>query len=75
MPYPKEEVQSLGGSRPSRVRGWRVIACCAPIIFTDVSVYTPKDFRRRFRMKDLFLQIRDGVREHDPWFKLKKDYV
>ena len=29
--------------------------------------FTPKDFRRLFWMnKELFLQIRDGVREHDP---------
>ena len=42
--------------------------------FADVPAFTPKDFRWRFRMNmDLFLRIQDRVREHDPWFRLKKD--
>ena len=44
--------------------------------FADVPAFTPKDFRWRFWMnRDLFLRIRDGVREHDPWFRLKNDCV
>ena len=44
--------------------------------FADVPSFTPNDFRRRFSMNmDLFLRIRECVREHGPWFQLKKDCV
>ena len=44
--------------------------------FAEDPVYDEKDFRRRFRMgKNLFMRLVHGVREHDPWFKLKKDVV
>jgi hypothetical protein len=42
--------------------------------FADNAINTPKEFRRRFRMKkDLFMKIVQGVREYDDYFKYKKD--
>jgi hypothetical protein len=44
--------------------------------FTEKSTYTPKDFRRQFRMnKELFKNILHGVREYDTYFMMKKDTV
>jgi hypothetical protein len=42
--------------------------------FADNAINTPKEFRRRFRMKkDLFMKIVQGVREYDDYFKYKKN--
>ena len=42
--------------------------------FAENSVYCPRLFRRRFRMRrELFLRIFEGVREQDSWFEQKID--
>ena len=46
------------------------------LFFAEDPRFDEKDFRRRFRMgKNMFMRLVHGVREHDPWFKLKKDAV
>ncbi|KAK1694446.1 hypothetical protein QYE76_011143 [Lolium multiflorum] len=42
--------------------------------FNDDATHSPKEFRRRFRMKkDLFMKIVYGVREYDDYFMAKQD--
>ncbi|RWR84687.1 putative nuclease HARBI1 [Cinnamomum micranthum f. kanehirae] len=42
--------------------------------FSENSVYTPSQFRRRFRMrKPLFFQIVSAVEAHDPYFQQKRN--
>lgn len=44
--------------------------------FDEVPRFDASDFRRGFRMsRRLFHKLVQNVREHDPWFKIKKDVV
>ena len=44
--------------------------------FVEDPRFDEKDFHRRFQMsRNMFMRLVQGVREHDPWFKLKKDVV
>ncbi|KAK1682151.1 hypothetical protein QYE76_042999 [Lolium multiflorum] len=68
-----------GGSRPGRRkskpgRGWRGMPCCTTT--TLQTVQHMKTIFGRYRMsKGLFMNILHGVREFDPYFKLKVDAV
>ena len=70
-----------GGSKFGRRKGklrMRVEGHCMLYgnYFSEDLRFDEKDFRRRFWMsRNLFMRLVQGVREHDPWFKLKKDVV
>jgi hypothetical protein len=65
---------SVRGNVPNKDQSRNAGACCCTLTILQTMQYTPKEFRRCFRMKkDLFMKIVQGVREYDDYFKYKKD--
>jgi hypothetical protein len=75
----QEPASRAGGSRRGRERNierdfeeW--VPAHLQRLFCETPVYSPRLFRRRFRMRrELFLRILNDIREQDPRFEQKTD--
>jgi hypothetical protein len=78
-PQLNNAVPHRGGSRPGKLANKNRYRDSGAMMlhsdyFDDYATNTPKEFWQRFKMnKQLFMKIVQGVREHDDYFKYKKD--